>query len=115
MTIQHNGMLMRIYLGESRRHGHRPAFRAVVDALAGAGLAGVTVFKGVEGFGRNGVLSSERSVDAFADLPLLLEVVDDEQKIRGFVPTLEALLDGGLITLERIQTIVYRDGAEVAP
>ena len=114
MQIDHNGTLMRIYVAESRRHEHRETFRVVVEALAAAGLAGATVFKGIEGFGSNGVVSSERVVDAVADLPVLIEVVDDERKIRGFLPTLEAILDHGFVTLERVQTIMYRIAKDAA-
>jgi PII-like signaling protein len=112
MPIQHNGTLMRIYVAESRRYEHRDAYRAVVEALAAAGLAGATVFKGIEGFGSHRTVSSERAVDAWTDLPMLVEVVDTEEKIRAFLPTLEAILDDGLVTLERVQTIVYRTAGE---
>lgn len=108
MTIAHNGTLMRIYVAESARHGHQQAFRAIVDALAHAGLAGATAFKGISGYGRRRVVSSERIVDATIDLPMLIEVVDEDEKIRGFMPTLESLVDDGFVTLERLQTIVYR-------
>lgn len=114
MKIDHDGMLMRIFLAESSRSlQHRGAYRAVVKALAGAGFAGATVFKGIEGFGLHGRLSSDRAIDAWTDLPILVEVVDTEEKVRGFVPTLETILSDGLITLERVQTVFHAEpGAE---
>jgi hypothetical protein len=113
MRIQHNGTLMRIYVAESRRYKHQDTYRAVVEALAAAGLAGATVFKGIEGFGSHRVVSSDRAIDAWTDLPMLVEVVDTDEKIRAFLPALEAIVDDGLVTLERVQTIMYRTAGDV--
>jgi PII-like signaling protein len=103
VKVQPNATLMRIYVSESRRHAGEPVSEAIVRALADASLAGVTVFKGIEGFGSHRRISSADLVDAFVDLPILLEVVDDDAKIRAFVPVLESLMDDGLVTLERIE------------
>ncbi len=108
MKIAHNATLMRIYVSESARHGREPMSDAIVAALATASLAGVTVFKGIEGYGSHRRVSSANLIDAFVDLPVLLEVVDEDDKVRAFLPVLEAILDDGLVTLERVQTIVYR-------
>ena len=108
MKIEHNGLLMRIYLAESSRFESRDACGAIISALAEGGIAGATVFKGIEGFGRHRTLSAERALDAWADLPMLIEVVDDEAKVRAFLPSLERVLDEGLVTLERVQTVMYR-------
>ena len=108
MKIQHNGTLMRVYLSESARCGRRAALSVIVEALADAGIAGATAFKGIEGFGSSGFISSDRAVDAWVDLPLLLEVVDEDEKIRGFLPKLETILDDGLVTLESVQTLLFR-------
>jgi len=108
LRIEHNGTLMRIYVSESTRHQRRDMGTAIVEALAAAGLAGAIAFKGIEGFGRRGILSSSRAVDAWMDLPILIEVIDEEEKIEAFLPTLETILDDGLVTLERIQTLLLR-------
>lgn len=108
MKIEHNGMLMRIYLSESSRHQHSETYRLIIEALAGAGILGASVFKGIEGFGSHRYISNADVADAYVDLPILIEVVDDEEKIRSFVPTLEGILDDGLVTLERVQTLFYR-------
>ncbi len=105
---------MRIYVAESRRYKHQDAYRAIVEALAAAGLAGATVFKGIEGFGSHRVVSSDRAVDAWTDLPIVIEVVDSDEKIRAFVPTLESILDDGLLTLERVQTIMWNETSRLA-
>lgn len=108
MKIEHNATLMRIYVSESSRYGREQTSQAIVRALAAASLAGVTVFKGIEGYGSHGRVSSANLIDAFVDLPILLEVVDEDEKVRAFLPALESILDDGLVTLERVQTIVYR-------
>jgi uncharacterized protein len=108
MKIEHNGTLMRIYLSESARFGRRASLTAVVEALASAEIIGATVFKGIGGFGSSGYVSSDRVVDAWVDLPLLIEVVDEDDRIRSFLPTLEAILDDGLVTLESVQTLLFR-------
>jgi PII-like signaling protein len=87
---------------------------SVVQSLAGAGIAGAIVFKGIEGFGSHRYISSERAVDAWSDLPMLIEAVDDEAKIRAVLPLLEAILDDALVTLERVQTLLYRTGDATA-
>lgn len=114
MKIDHNATLMRIYLSESARHGHHDMLTAIVEAIAGAGMEGATAFKGIEGFGSSRVVSSDRAVDAWVDLPIVIEVVDDEQKIAGFIPALESILGDGLVTVERVQTIFCRTEGSAA-
>jgi len=99
---------MRIYLSESRRHGRRDAYAAIVEAMVSAGLAGATVFKGIGGFGSHRYISSADVSEAYVDLPVVIEVVDTDERVRAFIPQLEAILDDGLVTLERVQTIFYR-------
>jgi uncharacterized protein len=108
LKIEHNGTLMRIYITEGARHRGHTMLTALVEAIAAAGIAGATAFKGIEGFGSSGVISSARVVDAWIDLPIVIEVVDDDEKIRAFLPQLETILDDGLVTLERVQTLLYR-------
>jgi PII-like signaling protein len=111
MPIEHNALMLRVYVSEAlRRHG-REVYRTVVDAMLAHGLRGATALRGIEGFGEHRRISSERAVEAFPDLPMLIEVVDDEDRIRAFLPVLESLVDDGLVTLERIQRVVYRPGA----
>jgi uncharacterized protein len=114
VRIDHNGTLMRIYLSESARSGGHDALTALVEAIATAGIAGATAFKGIEGYGSSRTISSERVVDAWMDLPLLIEVVDEDEKIRTFLPTLERILFDGLVTLERVQTLFYRTADHAA-
>lgn len=108
MKIEHNGTLVRIYLSQSQRRRHTTVYRLIVEALADARIAGATVFLGIEGYGRHHYVSDANVVDAYVDLPVVIEAVDDDEKIRAFIPTLETILDDGLVTLERLQTIFYR-------
>ena len=108
MKIEHNGTLMRIYLSESARYGGHDMVTAIVQAIAAAGIAGATAFKGIEGYGASGFISSDRTVEGWVDLPIVIEVVDEDEKIRAFLPTLETILNDGLVTLERVQTLLYR-------
>lgn len=99
MKIQHNGLLLRIYLSESEVKN-----RAVIEALASAGIAGATVFRGIEGYGTSRYVSFADVVHAYVDLPILIEVVEEESKVRDFVPQLESVLGEAPVTLERVQT-----------
>jgi PII-like signaling protein len=108
VSIEHNGTLMRIYVSESARAGTRSMVDAVIEALSSGGIAGAIAFKGIEGYGRGGIVSSSRTAEAWSDFPILIEVVDDDEKIRAFMPVLEAIVDEGLVTLERVQTLFCR-------
>jgi uncharacterized protein len=106
--MEPDALLLRIYVSESRRCAHGDLHRMLVDTMLAHGLRGAAAFRGIGGFGSHRRVSSERTVDAVADLPILIEVVDDEERIRAFLPALEAILDDGLVTLERITRVVYR-------
>ena len=108
VSIEHNALMLRVYVSESRRYKGRDLYRALVDGMLAHGLRGATTLRGIEGFGSHRRVSCDRAVEAFTDLPILIEVVDDEDRIRSFLPTLELLLDDGLVTLERVQRVVYR-------
>ena len=111
VPLEHNALMLRVYVCESRRYKSRNVYRALIDGMLAHGLRGATTLRGIEGFGSHRRLSSDRAVEAFADLPMLIEVVDDEDRIRSFIPVLETLMDDGLVTLERIQRVAYRSGA----
>lgn len=108
MKIEGHALLVRIYIGESDRFEGKPLFEAIVMLLRERGLAGATVIRGIEGFGRNARLHTTRILRLSEDLPILIEVVDEEEKIRAVLPELDAMVGEGLITLERVEVIVYR-------
>jgi uncharacterized protein len=108
LKLEGTGLLVRIYLGErDTRHG-RPLYQAIVERLRERGLAGATVLRGIEGFGARQHLHSTRILSLSQDLPVLVEAVDTEEKVRAVLPDLDDMLGDGLITLEKVEVITYR-------
>lgn len=97
------GTLLRIFVDEEDRLHGKPLYEAIVEALRENGFAGATVLKGIAGFGNHKRLHSARVVDFSSNLPVLIEVLDREEKIRSFIPTLHEMVNEGLITLESVQ------------
>ena len=108
MNIPEEGYLLRIFVGESDRHGHRPLYEAIVLKAREAGLAGATVLRGVMGFGKNSVLHTAKILRLSEDLPMLIEIVDSFEKIEAFIPSLDAMIADGLVTIEKIRVIHYK-------
>jgi len=108
MRIEGQGLLVRIYIGESDRHDGVPLYEAIVLRLRELGLAGATVLRGIEGFGAHAHLHTTRLLRLSEDLPILIEVVDAEDRIRAVLPELNEMVGDGLITLERVEVIAYR-------
>jgi uncharacterized protein len=104
------GKLLRVFVGESDRHGGQPLYTAIVERARKTGLGGATVFKGIEGFGGHSVVHAARVFDLSTDLPVLIEIVDSEEKIRAFIPILDEMVHEGLITLETVEVIRYKSG-----
>jgi PII-like signaling protein len=104
-------LLARIYVGESDTWHGRPLYEAIVHLLRDRGLAGATVLRGIEGFGAKHQIHTTRILRLSEDLPVLIEVVDLEDKVRAIVPELDAMVSGGLITLERVEVVVHRADA----
>jgi PII-like signaling protein len=114
MKIAGTGKLLRIFVGEADRvHGH-PLYEAIVLKARALGLAGATVWRGIEGFGATSRIHTARVLRLSEDLPLLIEIVDSEEKIRAALPELDALMEaaggGGLVTIEDAQVIRYSPG-----
>ena len=108
MRIEGPALLVRIYVGEADHHGGKPLYQAIVELLRERGLAGATVLRGIEGFGANARLHTTRLLRLSEDLPVLIEAVDQEERIRAVLPELDGLVGDGLITLERVEVIAYR-------
>jgi PII-like signaling protein len=108
MKTEGTGKLLRVFIGESDRWGRQPLAIAIVEAARKAGIGGATVFKGVEGFGAHSVIHAARVLDLSTDLPILVEIVDSEEKIRAFLPTLDEMVTEGLVTLETVEIVAYR-------
>jgi PII-like signaling protein len=99
--------LMRIFIGESDRWHHQPLYEALVELFRREGFAGATVLKGVAGFGAASVLHTDRLLCLSQDLPVVIEVVDTEEKIATILPELDEMLQGGMVTLEKARVIRY--------
>jgi uncharacterized protein len=108
MKIPEDGSVLRIFVGESDKHGHVPLYEAIVLKAREAGLAGATVLRGVMGFGRHSVMHTAKILRLSEDLPMIVEIVDSLQKIEAFLPTLDAMVPEGLVTLEPVRVIHYR-------
>lgn len=100
--------LMRIHIGEADRFGGRPLYASIVDTLRRRGLAGATVTQCIMGFGARRTIHSRLSEISSLDMPVVVDCVDDEEQIQAVLPELEAMIGGGLITLERAAVIAYR-------
>lgn len=111
MTLPREGQLLRVFVGESDRWGNVPLYEAIVKQAREHGLAGATVFKGVEGFGAHSRIHTARILRLSEDLPILIEIVDSEEKIQGFLPILDEMVKEGLATIEKATVLFYRSGA----
>ena len=114
MKISGEGKLLRIFVGESDRAAGRPLYEAIVETAREIGLAGATVWRGIEGYGAASRIHTARILRLSEDLPIVIEIVDAEEKIRAALPRLEALMEssqgGGLMTLEKAEVIRYTPG-----
>lgn len=108
MRIEGPALLARIYIGESDRWEGRPLYQAIVEKLRAEGVAGATVLRGIEGYGRAARVHTAQILRLSEDLPVLVEVVDREDRLRSVLPQIDAMVDGGLITLEHVEVIAYR-------
>lgn len=103
--------LLRVFVGESDRYGGQPLYTAIVEEARRRELAGATVFKGIEGYGGHSIVHAARVFDLSSDLPILIEIVDSEEKVRDFIPVLDGMIKEGLITLEAVEIIRYETGS----
>lgn len=108
MKIEGEGKLLRVFIGESDKHGHKPLYQAIVEMLREEGLAGATVLRGVEGFGAHSRLHTARILRLSEDLPIVIEVVDRAEQIDKVMPKLDAMIGDGMVTLERVEVVAYR-------
>jgi len=108
-------MLLRIFLGENARFRHRPLYEAIVLKAREAHLAGATVLRGPMGFGHSSRLHTSKILRLSEDLPLVIEIVDTEDKIKAFLPTLDAMMPSGLVTLEKVQVLQYGEEVKHPP
>lgn len=107
MRLEGTGKLLRIFIGEGDRWKGQPLHTALLGELRARGFAGATVIKGIEGFGGHSIVHAARVFDLSADLPVVIEVVDTEDRVRSLVPLLDEMMSEGLVTLETVEIIRY--------
>ena len=100
-------VLVRIFIGEADRYNHQPLYEALVELLRKEGFAGATVLRGICGFGAHSVFHTQKLLDLSADLPLVVEVVDSQERIDTIMPRIDEMMAGGMITLEKATVIKY--------
>jgi len=110
MQIPKDAMLLRIFIGESDEFGGRPLYEAIVLRAREMHLAGATVLRGPMGFGQSSRLHTAKILRLSEDLPLIIEIVDAEEKINELLPALEEMIGSGLVTLEKVQVLHYGKG-----
>lgn len=116
MEIKGTAKLLRIFVGESDKVGHTPLYEVIVKEARERHLAGATAWRGILGFGPTARMRTTKLLDLSSDLPMVIEVVDEEQKVDAFIPTLHDLFEkadsGGLITIEKVEVIHYVHGPD---
>jgi len=108
MNLPHEAVLLRIFIGESDRWQHQPLYEAIVLKAREMNLAGATVLRGPMGFGKSSRLHTAKILRLSMDLPMVIEIVDLEDKINALLPVIDGMLQGGLVTLEPVRVIDYR-------
>jgi uncharacterized protein len=111
MDVPQESVLLRIFIGESDRHDGHPLHEAIVLKAREQHLAGATVLRGAMGFGKSSRLHTSKILRLSVDLPLIIEIVDSAEKINAFLPLLDGMMTGGLVTLEPVRVIHYRGTA----
>jgi PII-like signaling protein len=107
MQIPRDAVLLRIFIGEDDRHGHQPLHEAIVLKAREMHLAGATVLRGPMGFGHSSRLHTAKILRLSEDLPVVIEIVDGEDKINTLLPVLDSMMTSGLVTLEKVQVLQY--------
>lgn len=107
MQIPEQAMLLRIFMGENDRADGRPLYEALVLKAREMQLAGATVLRGPMGFGATSRLHTAKILRLSEDLPVVVELVDGEERIKGFLAAIEPMMNGGLVTLEKVQVVRY--------
>ena len=110
MRLKGEARLVRIFIGESDHWERRPLYAALLELFRAKGLAGATVLRGVAGFGPDSIIHQASLLRLSADLPLIIEVVDTEERLQGVLPDVDRMMSGGLITMEKVRVVHYDRG-----
>jgi uncharacterized protein len=107
MQIPRNAVLLRIFIGEDDRFQHQPLYEAIVLKAREMHLGGATVLRGHIGFGHSSRLHTTKILRLSQDLPVVVEIVDAQEKIDAFLPVLDGMMSSGLVTIEKVQVLQY--------
>lgn len=107
MKVQSEAILVRIHIGETDRYKGKPLYKEILEILRKKGIAGATVLRGIAGYGKSTILHTASILDISADLPIVIEIVDKEDKIKEVLPYIDPLIENGLITMEKVRIIKY--------
>lgn len=110
MNLPKAGKLLRIFVGESDKHDGVPLFEWIVRKARAEGLAGATVLRGLEGYGAHSRLHTAKILRLSSDLPIVIEIVDVDEKIEAFLQLVDEVVQEGLATVERVEVHLYRSG-----
>jgi hypothetical protein len=108
LKLPKEAKLLRVFIGESDRYKHRPLYEVIVEEARRRGMAGATVLRGILGYGANSRIHTAKVLRLSEDLPVVIELVDTQDKIEAFLPELDTMIGEGLVTLEKVEIITYR-------
>ena len=115
MKLPEEAEILRVFIGESDRHDGRPLYEAIVMEARRLGMAGATVVRGALGFGVHSRIHTSKLLRLSEDMPMIVEIVDGPAKIEAFIPTLDAMVGEGLITIEKVRVVAYRHSGGNCP
>ncbi len=115
MKLPSEALLLRIFIGESDKVDGKPLYEVIVEDARKRGMAGATVLRGFTGFGANSRIHTSKVLRLSEDLPVVIEIVDTEEKIEPFLAQLDGMIHEGLVTLEKVRVIVYRHNSTGSP
>lgn len=108
MTLPEEGKLLRIFIGELDTHDGKPLYQWLIEEARKTGLAGATVLRGMQGFGAHSRMHTTKVLRLSVDLPIVIEIIDTEEKIEAFLPIIDDAIPEGLVTVERVEIRFYR-------
>lgn len=114
MSVDENGVMLRVFLGDSDRVADKPTYEAIVQKVREVGCSGATVLRGIEGFGGHSVVHKSSLLEMSTDLPIIVEIVDTEDRIVQLLPHLQSMVHGGMITMEYVAIVMYQHADRAA-
>jgi uncharacterized protein len=108
MKLPADGKLLRIFIGEKDKWNGQSLHEAIIKIAREKGMAGATAIKGFMGFGAHSRMHTAKLLELSEDLPIIIEIVDSEEKINAFIPNIDEMVKDGLVTLEKANVVMYR-------